>query len=602
MGNSDSDSEHSENETLDSPLPKDKLSHICIFENCKKAKRAVGSYCLNHQHLAIENRVSKSNANKVAKVGFGFLICAVLAWPVLPEILGIDGWEILGWLFAAFVILCIGIIILIVAGIMKLIEKETKPIKNGLDSAPASIIIDSEGGITQLTPPVPKKKNAQNNGVIVLIGFVVMIVLVSIIIPDNSSPSGHYYDGNNNNYYEENNDDSILDWIENNQDSFDECNLVWPEDPFHAAIYSFIAEYELGLGMSIGCYQENYDNLTFEDAAIGLEDDWWNDEGAFDGSAAQYAQQWVDSNAGNYGEETFDLNATFNISEGGLGWETSDNTSNYTPNCTEDDSSGNNSNPSNFTIEANPNIDDPALQCFTKYIEVFGLGVYAESELTDDQVIHAASVLAELLDNDEDGVADDALLLNRLQEKNAMIPMFNEELSPAERAMIVYYQGDGIGAVLYADEVDPTRAGYWGSDASVEEIMHTINMVGHVYIYPEAFGLEPNSSLLTNAMDEARGGQFIEFPSSYPDEAWYHYDDSTCDYGCMAGEYIYWAQVSNMGILNDTATCDGIADEWEPCSKELLESMDVLIYDLITDPQYKLPQLAPDGIYSPETE
>ena len=65
---------------------------------------------------------------------------------------------------------------------------------------------------------------------------------------------------------------------------------------------------------------------------------------------------------------------------------------------------------------------------------------------------------------------------------------------------------------------------------------------------------------------------------------------------------MYWAQVSNMGILNDTETCDGIADEWEPCSKELLESMDVLIYSLITDSQYHLPQYAPDGNYSPDTE
>jgi hypothetical protein len=70
----------------------------------------------------------------------------------------------------------------------------------------------------------------------------------------------------------------------------------------------------------------------------------------------------------------------------------------------------------------------------------------------------------------------------------------------------------------------------------------------------------------------------------------------------VAIEYIYWAQVSNMGILNDTATCDGIANEWEPCSKELLESMDVQVFALITDGQYLLPQLAPDGIYNPNLD
>ena len=78
-------------------------------------------------------------------------------------------------------------------------------------------------------------------------------------------------------------------------------------------------------------------------------------------------------------------------------------------------------------------------------------------------------------------------------------------------------------------------------------------------------------------------------------------DDTTCDYGCMAIEYIYWAQVSNMGILDDPQTCAGIANEWEPCSQALLQEMDALIFELITDPQYKLPQLAPNGRYEPSS-
>jgi hypothetical protein len=100
-------------------------------------------------------------------------------------------------------------------------------------------------------------------------------------------------------------------------------------------------------------------------------------------------------------------------------------------------------------------------------------------------------------------------------------------------------------------------------------------------------------------MDVARGGQWKDFPESYPEEAWYHYDDQTCDYECMAIEYIYWAQVSNMGILDDPDTCSGIANEWELCSRSLLQEGDVLVYALITDPNQALPQLAPDGVYAP---
>ena len=217
-------------------------------------------------------------------------------------------------------------------------------------------------------------------------------------------------------------------------------------------------------------------------------------------------------------------------------------------------------------------------------------------------MLHAANVLAELLDNDEDGTVDDAALLTQLQDTGFIMPMFNRDDSAAMKDFMRYYQGEGVSAVLFADEVDPTQPGHWGTDASVEEIMHTINHRGHVKIYPEAFGLEPGSSWLTAAMDVARGGQFMSVPPNYPDEAWYHYDDETCDYQCMAIEYIYWAQVSNMGILDDRATCAGIADEWEPCARTLLESMDELIFELVTDPVYKLPQQAPDGKYAPPAE
>ncbi len=241
----------------------------------------------------------------------------------------------------------------------------------------------------------------------------------------------------------------------------------------------------------------------------------------------------------------------------------------------------------------------PGLNIFSKYIEVFGCGIYAEENVPDEKVLHAAAIFAELIDNDEDGVVDDPALLSELQDRQALMPIFTSDGSPGMNTFFDNYDGDGVGAVLWQQEIDPFQPGHWGADASVEEIMHTINSVGHVNIYPEAFSLEPNSSLLSVAMDVARGGQFMSVPNSYPAEAWYHYDDFTCDYQCMAIEYLYWIQVANMGILNDPQTCSGIANEWEPCSQALLESMDVLGYALITDSQYKLPQNAPDGNYCP---
>ena len=165
---------------------------------------------------------------------------------------------------------------------------------------------------------------------------------------------------------------------------------------------------------------------------------------------------------------------------------------------------------------------------------------------------------AELLDNDENGFVDDPALKSALQSSDALIPIFSQENSSAENQFFTQYNGEGAAAVLYNNEMDPNQTGYWGSDATVEEVIHVINAVGHTSIYPNAFSIEPNSSLMSEAMDIARGGQFITVPNQYPSSAWYHYDDQTCDYGCMAIEYMYWSIVSWMGILDDPSTCNGI--------------------------------------------
>ncbi len=253
-----------------------------------------------------------------------------------------------------------------------------------------------------------------------------------------------------------------------------------------------------------------------------------------------------------------------------------------------------------LTIDSNPDPSDPALAWATKYIDVLGcFSVYAESTIADEKVLHAAAVAAELLDNNEDGIVDDPLIETKLTNENALIPIFYEDGNTAMNTFENYYQGDGVSAVLWNFEIDPSQTGHWGDDATVEEIIHTINHVGHTNVYPAAFSMQPNSSLMTAAMDVARGGQLLSPPWGYPASAWYHYDDNTCDYECMGIEYIYWAIISYMGILDDPQTAAGIANEWEPYNAILLQSMDTLMYSLITDPQYKLPLSAPDGNYCP---
>ena len=155
-----------------------------------------------------------------------------------------------------------------------------------------------------------------------------------------------------------------------------------------------------------------------------------------------------------------------------------------------------------FTIDPNPNPNDPALVPFTKYVDVLGcFSIYAESTISDAKVLHAAAVAAELLDNNEDGIVDDPLIEVRLISESALMPIFFQDGNAAMNTFANNYNGNGVSAVLYNGEIDPTQTGHWGDDASVEEIMHTINHVGHTNVYPAAFSMQANSSLMS-----AKGG------------------------------------------------------------------------------------------------
>ena len=255
-----------------------------------------------------------------------------------------------------------------------------------------------------------------------------------------------------------------------------------------------------------------------------------------------------------------------------------------------------------FEIESNPNSDDPVFSCFTKYVNVLDcFKIYAENSISDYKVLHVAAVTAELLDNNEDGIVDDPEIFTALESAEALMPVFTYEGDACMGNFEDNYEGEGVSAALFRNEIDPSQPGHWGDDATVEEVLHTINTVGHVSVYPSIFNIEPNSSQMSDAMDIARGGQFFNVPPEYPEEAWYHYDDWTCSYDCQAIEYLYWCIVSQMGILDDEETCSGIADEWEPCSPELFQSTDIAMFEIITDPEYLLPQSAPDGNYCPDS-
>jgi hypothetical protein len=236
--------------------------------------------------------------------------------------------------------------------------------------------------------------------------------------------------------------------------------------------------------------------------------------------------------------------------------------------------------------------DHAAAAFFDRFVTVFGATVYASADVPEAKLMHAASVFAEYIDNDEDGEADDLALPESYAEVNAALLMFATlEAMEASGVFDDVWLDDVWGQGHSAQETLPDD----GFDITLEEVLHLVNTAGHTRVYPDAF--DPEDSLLTDAMDIARGGHFEQIPDPYPADAWYHYDDDTCDYGCMSIEYLYWAHTTLLDAQSDPDRCDWISGEWELCTPAQLEAGDVAVHQLLTDPTYSMASTLPDGTY-----
>jgi len=266
----------------------------------------------------------------------------------------------------------------------------------------------------------------------------------------------------------------------------------------------------------------------------------------------------------------------------------------FFPSCKEDNKTTeliNTGNDPNFTIVAH---SDNGFSSFNRKVVVFGIDIYAVSSVEDTKLLHTANVMAQYLDNDEDGTVDDQLVLDKMLENKVFMVMWKNENDLDNIEPPSGREGQDLGN----DETHPNFVsnGRMGEfDASLEEVLHVINSAGHSAAYPNAFGQRVGSDL-ANAMDIARGGQFITIPNLYPANAWYSYDDQTCDYAsCQTIEYLYWAITSMLGAQENRL--NEIDNEWRLNTRQKVEDTDTDIFTLLTNPIYKIPTILPDGTY-----
>ena len=253
--------------------------------------------------------------------------------------------------------------------------------------------------------------------------------------------------------------------------------------------------------------------------------------------------------------------------------------------------------------------EHPSNEClnegFDKFVSVFGLYVAGVPEATSAFVLHTANVLAQYIDNDEDGDPDDPEVLRVLVGGNYIVPVWTESDMESLWGRIEgrsCVDDIGMAASMYIDEDEWALGGIEATgiwDTNLEEVWHVVSM-GWYEAHPEYFG-DTSRSHLGEAMDAARGGNFESIPSPYPEGSWYNYYDYTCDYYCQIHEYFYWILMANIGALDPSLTdkCDDSRDEWHTCTKSELETVDVLAYDLLNNQGFRLPTRIPTGSYQP---
>ena len=244
--------------------------------------------------------------------------------------------------------------------------------------------------------------------------------------------------------------------------------------------------------------------------------------------------------------------------------------------------------------------------------DIFGLKIFASSTVPVKKLNHAATILHEYLDNNEDGIVDNPLVHEALLSLNGGMIMHQtsnefDKMEPNYRHITEKYTFNY--SKLWDDETRPGGSfndlGSDRFDATLEEILHMITKQGYGYAYPKIFGLagyalkEGNeTSKLSAATRIARGG-IDDLSNDYPGNAWYRRFDDTCEWECIATEYIYWGLTSLLGGQQYTGRGEKIFDEWELNTPEKFKSRDKALYTLLVNDAYAFPKILPDGDYSP---
>jgi len=238
----------------------------------------------------------------------------------------------------------------------------------------------------------------------------------------------------------------------------------------------------------------------------------------------------------------------------------------------------------NTQLEFTPTpLDFPAeFGQFPQHIEILGVHVFATSSIPSETVLGYAATFANLIDSNQDGMADQEAVWIRLVEGRTALVLVSTSDPIITLHPILEAVGDasqfGQAYTLQPIFVTDVNLNTPPSDALFAMLRPL--MLGYSMEYPDVFGMSEASALgVAFSTAQANG----------------HYTPSECSRVCALSRYAQWGWLTVMSEEGLAST-----SEWTLPDRAAFAAADPSLYALLSDPQYGFAQQLPSTIYQVE--
>tara|TARA_E500000178_G_scaffold257438_1_gene254008 strand:+ start:3357 stop:7412 length:4056 start_codon:yes stop_codon:yes gene_type:complete len=223
-----------------------------------------------------------------------------------------------------------------------------------------------------------------------------------------------------------------------------------------------------------------------------------------------------------------------------------------------------------------------------KFTTILGIPVLGTATVTDEAVIHAASLLGSYLDNNFDGVADNSTLYAEFSDGLTAIVVYANSAEEASLSSTLGAFAVNRTFGVYENEMNNYQLDGASNNRNLvqEKIYKNLLVPKLTVLYPDLS--TTRQSVITDAMDAARGGyQAGGQPGyNYPPFAWYT-DATGLTYENLVYEYLYLLTASMAGSLEWRS--GSITSLFDPYNSLLLITDDTAGYNIVNDSTYNLP-------------